>query len=108
MAPTAGDNECFGYTTPFASPAAQRGDTEREADSDAVVTLTAAPKPGGRGKGCIPRVDSLVLAEQRLAHCKRHERHVPDQLHAREELPRSMFKRAIRSIRGALHLSARS
>jgi hypothetical protein len=108
MAPHADHDRFDGYPTPFATPAAQRGDaqrgdTEGEADTHAVVTVTKKAKT----RGCIPRVDSLVLTEQRLAHCKRHVRHVPDKLHAHEDEPRSMFKRAIKSIRGALQLSPR-
>jgi hypothetical protein len=107
MAPTdsGADYSYNGYSTPFATPEAQLADTERESDTVVAVSISTPAKAAqaGRSKGCIPRVDSLVLAEQRLAHCKRNARNVPDHLHHR---PGSMFRQAITSIKSALHLSS--
>lgn len=56
-------------------------------------------------KCCMPRVDSLVLAEKRLGHCKKRSGHVVDQLHANEK-PASVFKRGMKFVSNVLHLSS--
>lgn len=55
-------------------------------------------------KCCVPRVDSLVLAEKRLAHCRKRPGHVVDKLHANDK-PESVLKRGIKFVSNVLHLS---
>ena len=95
------------YDTPFATPEAQADDVGAQDSGAPHAQVTVAVERRERKKGCIPRVDSLVLAEKRLHHCRKRPGHVSDQLHAHaqeEERPPSVFRRLVASV---LQISSR-
>jgi hypothetical protein len=102
------------FTSPFAAVEAQdMADTDDPCDTSKAnsgtvhvlvkTTWKNQSCEGEEHKCCMPRVDSLVLAEKRLAHCKKRPGHVVDQLHANEKT-QSVFKRSMRFVSTMLHL----